>query len=219
MSLEIATLAYAGTVGAASFFSPCSAGLLPGYIGYHFTSQETRAWRGAGLGAVASLGFLALFLVMALVIRLVPLKAINPALPWISIAIGAAILLLGAYLLLGGRFTVRMPQVQHNPRNVFVFGIAYAFASLGCTFPLFLSVALSGASTGDSNIAALNILAYAMGMALVMIVLTTALTVSQAGATRFMQRAIPVIHKSAPVVMMAGGLYILYYWTNALVTT
>lgn len=216
MSLEASTLAYAGTVGAASFFSPCSAGLLPGYIGYHFTSKGATPWSGIKLGAIASAGFLALFAAMALIIRLIPLDAINPVLPWASLSIGFAIILLGVYLLLGGRLNVKLPQVQHNPRNVFLFGIAYAFASLGCTFPLFLSVALSGASTGDSGLAAWNIIAYAVGMAVVMVALTTALSISQAGATRFMQRAIPMINHAAPVVMIAGGAYILYYWINAL---
>lgn len=219
MSLEASTLVYAGTVGAASFFSPCSAGLLPGYIGYHFTNDESTPWAGVKLGAIASAGFLALFAVMAIIIRLIPLQTINPILPWASLTIGFSIILLGVYLLLGGPFNVRLPQVQHNPRNVFLFGIAYAFASLGCTFPLFLSVALAGASTGDSSIAAMNIIAYAIGMAIVMVALTTAISISQAGATRFMHRAIPIINKAAPIVMIAGGAYILYYWIKALQVT
>lgn len=230
MSLEVATLAYAGAVGAASFFSPCSVGLLPGYIGYflaakqdphthHPLAHSTR--QGIQLALAASAGFFALFLALALLIRILPLDALTPALPYVSLAIGAAIILLGAYLLLGGHMGISLPRlpVERTSRSVFLFGLAYALASLGCTFPLFLSVLLGATATGNALTGGLAVVAYAAGMAVVMVAITTALSISQESTTRFLRRAVPVVQRAAPIVMIIGGAFVLYYWIDILRTT
>lgn len=224
---ESVAFSYAFAVGAASFFSPCSVGLLPAYVSYFLAAkdedQETRTWphsvaKGLKLGLAGSAGFFLLFLVLALVFRLIPFQALTPKLPYISIAIGAIIALLGLFLLFGGNLAIKLPNLrtERSKASIFVFGFAYALASLGCTFPLFLSVVLAGFASGNPLQGAWSLVAYALGMALVMTTITTALALSQEGATRFIRKAVPVISKVAAIVMVVAGIYIVYFWAKTL---
>lgn len=226
--LDALTIAYAFGAGAASFFSPCSAGLLPAYVGYFLTtgdasatelsstSRRTRAGLQLGLGASA--GFFALLLATAGVIALLPLRALVPALPYVSIVIGALIVALGALYAFGRGPSIPLPRAiaARTPRSVFAFGVAYALASLGCTFPIFLSVLLAGASTGSALTSAVSLVVYAGGMSLVMIAITLGLALSEGGARKFLRSAIPRVSKAAAIVMIAAGLYVIYYWMRAL---
>lgn len=227
MSLEGVALGYAFSVGAASFFSPCSVGLLPAYMGYFLaakTDPETPHNLGRGirdglrLGLAGSLGFFVLFAGLALLFRLIPLNIVGPNLPYISIGIGVIIALLGIFLLAGGNLAIRLPKfgAERTKKSIFLFGFAYALASLGCTFPLFLSVVLGGFASGDPVQGALGLVAYALGMAVVMTAITTALAVSQERAARFVRKAVPVISKVAAAVMVAAGIYIVYFWVKTL---
>lgn len=224
---EGAFVGYAFAVGAASFFSPCSVGLLPAYMGYFLAAktdpEAPRSLRrgildGLRLGLAGSLGFFALFVGLALLFRLIPLEVLGPNLPYVSIAIGVGITLLGIVLLAGGNLAIRLPKLgaERTQKSIFLFGFAYALASLGCTFPLFLSVVLGGVASGNPLQGAMGFIAYAFGMAVVMTAITTALAVSQEGATRFIRKATPVISKVAAVVMVAAGIYIVYFWINTL---
>jgi cytochrome c-type biogenesis protein len=216
-------------VGAASFFSPCSVGLLPAYLSYFLAEKRETGdqmtlrqglGRGLRLGLAGSFGFFALFLAIALVMQLIPYGAITPKLPYISIAIGALIAILGLILLLGGNLSIKLPNLagERTKKSIFLFGFAYALASLGCTFPLFLSVVLGGFATGNPGQGALALVAYALGMAFVMIAITMALAVSQEGATRFIRKTVPIISKAAAVVMLMAGSYIVYFWIQQLHT-
>lgn len=228
MTLDTLALTYAFGAGLASFFSPCSTGLLPAYVGYFVSSRSgeptqnptpARSLRaGLLLGASASAGFFTLLAAVGLFLWLLPWRVISPVLPYVSIAIGLAIVLLGLFLISGRGLTLRIPHrlTAQSTKSIFTFGFAYALVSLGCTFPLFLSVVLGGASTGQPLTAALSLIVYASGMALVMIAITMALSVSRETATRFLRNAVPVINKVAAAVMVVAGGYIVYYWINVL---
>lgn len=224
--LDGLTLAYAFGAGAASFFSPCSAGLLPAYVGYFLTTGDAteparpvrRVAKGILLGLGASAGFFALLVATAGIIALIPLRAFVAVLPFVSIFIGALIVALGALYALGRGPTMPLPKAlaARTPRSVFLFGLAYALASLGCTFPIFLSVILAGVSTGSSLTSAISLIVYATGMSLVMIAITLGLVLSEGAARRFLRAAISRVPRVAAVVMIVAGLYVIYYWTSTL---
>lgn len=224
--LDGLTLAYAFGAGAASFFSPCSAGLLPAYVGYFLTTGDAteparparRAGKGILLGLGASAGFFALLVATAGIIALIPLRNFVAALPYVSILIGAVIVALGALYAAGRGPTMPLPRAlaSRTPRSVFLFGVAYALASLGCTFPVFLSVVLAGVSTGSTLTSAVSLLVFGSGMSLVMIAITLGLALSEGAARRFLRSAIARVPRAAAVVMIIAGLYVIYYWTSTL---
>jgi cytochrome c-type biogenesis protein len=224
--LDGLTLAYAFGAGAASFFSPCSAGLLPAYVGYFLTTGDAteparparRVGKGILLGLGASAGFFALLVATAGLIALVPLRSFVAALPYVSIVIGALIVALGALYAIGRGPTMPLPRalVARSPRSVFFFGVAYALASLGCTFPVFLSVVLAGVSTGSTVTSVVSLMVFAGGMSLVMIAITLGLALSESAARRLLRAALAHVPRAAAIVMIVAGLYVIYYWTSTL---
>src|SRR5262249_21904348 len=100
------------------------------------------AREGLALGALVTAGFLLVFVVAGVLVSL-GAGSVARGFPWATVFIGAALVGLGLWLYLGGSLSVRVPHLQAarvvgSPRAMFVYGIAYALASLGCTLPIFL---------------------------------------------------------------------------------
>lgn len=237
MVLDAFLVGFALSAGAVSFFSPCAVGLFPAYVGYFLAAgpvvqpatpravrAETQTTRlalserlgdGIRLGGVAALGFFSLFFVVAIFVGQVGTLFLGSYLRWISIGIGTTILALGVAMVAAGRFTLHprfgAPR-SRTPASVFVFGIGYGLASLGCTLPVFLSVILASLAAGGPWGAFLVVLAYAAGMGLVMIAVTVSLSVSEGGARTYVRRIVPYVQRvSAALMAVAGGVVIYFY--------
>ena len=91
-----------------------------------------------------------------------------------------------------------------------LFGIGYGAASLGCTLPLFL--ALVGASLGGAKLAAF--LAYAVGMAVVLMALSVLVALIREGATQLVRPVLPYMSRIAGLLLLASGGYLFYYWAR-----
>jgi hypothetical protein len=95
---------------------------------------------------------------------------------------------------------------------MFVYGVAYAVASLGCTMPLFL-VTVFGTGRREGFAAGVaNAVFYGAGMGLVVI----ALTVSLAGANQLLlgalRSAMRYVDLVAAAFLVLSGIYLLYYF-------
>ena len=91
----------------------------------------------------------------------------------LALIIGVLLVLLGIWLLAGKSLPIHIPQPNidvsaHNSRSVFMYGLAYGFASLSCTLPIFLAVV--GASLTSAGVAGMSVMftAYGIGMAVVL---------------------------------------------------
>ena len=67
---------------------------------------------------------------------------------YVTIAIGLALVGLGVAMLLGYRLPFTTPRLDKGGRDrtvgsMFVFGVSYAVASIGCTLPLFIGALLT----------------------------------------------------------------------------
>ncbi len=95
---------------------------------------------------------------------------------------------------------------------MYVYGLAYAVASLGCTLPLFLALVAGAADSTSPTETAAAFVAYAAGMGAVV----TALSVAAVGSRRLLSARLgawmPAVARVAAAVMGAVGLYLLYYW-------
>ena len=65
--------------------------------------------------------------------------------------------------------------------SMFVFGVSYAIASIGCTLPLFIGAALTSFTSQGAVSGVLLVLAYGAGMALVLTALTVTLALARGG--------------------------------------
>jgi hypothetical protein len=94
---------------------------------------------------------------------------------------------------------------------MFVFGVSFAVASLGCTIGPFLGVVVAS-FTSRSPAAGIGLfLAYAGGMALVVGTVAIAVALAQQTVVGWLRRAAPILSRSAGALMIAAGAYVAWY--------
>jgi cytochrome c-type biogenesis protein len=211
------------TLGMVATVNPCGFAMLPAYLGY-FLGIDDREPGMPGVAGVAtalrvalgvSAGFLAVFALAGLAVELTSLPVYENV-PWISIVIGLALFALGLAMLGGFQLNVRLPHLDRGGRertvgSMFVFGVSYAIASIGCTLPLFLS-AVAGTINRESVADGLVVFGiYALGMTLVLLGVTVAMALARTSIVRFLRRTQPYIGRVAGGLVALAGAYVAYY--------
>jgi cytochrome c biogenesis protein CcdA len=214
--------------GMVATVNPCGFAMLPAYLSYFLGSGEddddASSSSSSSSAAVAqalrvalavAAGFLAVFGVAGLAVELTSLPVYENV-PWISIVVGAALVVLGAVMLTGRELLVRLPKLERgtsgrDARSMFVFGVSYAVASIGCTLPTFL-VAVSGTMRRQSVLDGLMVFGvYGLGMALVLTALTVALALARTSLVAFLRRSQQYVTRVSGALMVLAGLYVAYY--------
>jgi cytochrome c biogenesis protein CcdA len=210
------------TLGMVATVNPCGFAMLPAYLAY-FLGVDDRAAAvpratvatALRVAAAVAAGFLAVFALAGLAVELTSLPVYENV-PWISIVIGAALFVLGVAMLWGFELVVRLPKLdrggrERTVRSMFVFGVSYAIASIGCTLPLFLG-AVSGTINRESVADGLVVFGvYALGMTLVLAALTVAIALARTSIVRFLRRVQPYIGRVAGGLVALAGAYVVYW--------
>ena len=233
---------YAFGAGMVSTVNPCGFAMLPAYLGLFVgaselrpvpvgpigsTQEVTRADAMAGQLAKAVLvatvvtgGFVLLFGVAGAIISAGG-QLVVEFVPWIALAIGAVLAALGVAMLRGFKLSSGLPAriaaAMGNTQDVglrgfLVFGIAYALASLSCTLPIFLTVVGGSLAVDGYAAAAFQFVSYALGMGLVILLLTVTTAVFKGSVTAWLRTGLPYAERFSAVLLMVAGSYIVYYW-------
>lgn len=171
--------------------------------------------RALKVSAALTGGFVAVFGLFGLVVTPFALS-IEEHLPWITIIIGLGLFVLGITLLRGREIILRIPKLQKGGRDgslssMFLFGVSYATASLSCTIGPFLAVTTS-TFRSSSLLAGITVFfAYALGMGLVISILTVALALAKTSVVRRFQQLLPMINRFAGALLIVAGAYVAYY--------
>ncbi len=218
--------AYYLTLGMVATVNPCGFAMLPAYLSY-FLGLEEPAAAGAPeapqagvvqavrVACAVAAGFLAVFVVVGAAVELTSLP-VYENLPWISVVIGLGLLGLGVAMLAGFEPRVALPRLDRGGRertvgSMFVFGVSYAIASVGCTLPLFLG-AVAGTITADSWVDGVLVFAvYGLGMTVVLVALTVAMALARTSMLRLLRRAQPYIGRVSGGLVALAGAYVAYY--------
>lgn len=213
--------------GVVAFVNPCGIALLPAYVSFylgsgglggHGVSIKILA-RAVALGVLSTAGFMAVFGLAGLVMGIAGAWIIRYV-PWIAVAVGLVIALLGLYLIAGGRlsslsktFGVDASKIIKGRSMAYfpLFGIAYAIASMSCTIPIFLYIALQALSLGGVVEAISVFLSYAAGMGASMTAFTIALVIAGGILHRVIYKVLPYTMRIAGAVTLAAGAYIIYW--------
>ena len=235
-------LGYAFGAGMVSAVNPCGFAMLPAYLGLYLGTRELATLPSTGVSlsggqavavavpaqvaravivtVVVTGGFVLLFSVVGIVITAGG-RLIVTWMPWVALAIGGVLVLLGVGMLLGRHmsfnFTGRLAARMGNPgtvsvRGFFTFGLAYAAASLSCTLPIFLTVVGGSLAVSGFANAAVQFVSYALGMGLIVLFLTMGMAVFKGAAVGGLQRVLPYIERVSALLMILAGSYIVYYW-------
>ncbi len=217
---------FAFGAGMVSAVNPCGFAMLPAYLGLYLRSEGgdgtlgARLARALGVGATVTAGFVLLFGVAGVAIG-AGSRGLADAMPWLGAATGAALIVFGAHLALGGSAYARLGErLAHGVgglergglRGTFAFGLAYGLASLSCTLPIFLAVVGAGLTLDSLGRSGAQLVLYGLGMGFVITVLTLALAAFRHAVLDRAKRAVRYVGPVAAGAMLLAGAYIVYYW-------
>jgi cytochrome c-type biogenesis protein len=222
-----ARLATSFTAGLVAAINPCGFVLLPTYLVYFLGMENLRpgAERASMLRAVkvslaVSAGFMSIFVVIGAITNLSTSWLVNKA-QWVSLLIGICLFALGIAMLFGYRVPFTTPHLDitrrdRSVRSMYVFGLAYAVASIGCTITPFTGIVLGSFSTKGLRTGISAIALYGIGMALVVTGLTVTLAFANTALLRVLKRGMAWVEQAAGVLMILTGLYLVWYWYSSI---
>ena len=214
------TLLVAVVAGMVATVNPCGFAMLPAYLALVATcaSEQSRArllTRAVVSSAMMTLGFVTVFGLFGLAFSVIA-SSVQRYLPFVTVAIGLALVVVGTLLLMGREITLLIPKPSRGAPNrhvgsMFGYGVAYAIASLSCTIGPFLAVAGSTLRGGDLLEGVTAFLAYALGMGLVVTVLAIGTALASDVMTRRARSLLPHASRLGGVLLVLVGLYVAYY--------
>lgn len=143
-------------------------------------------------------------------------------LPWVGLAVGVALVALGARLTSGDmvyasvgeriadRLAVRARRAGAD--GYFVYGLVYGATSLSCTLPIFLAVVGAAFASRDYLAATLQFLLYALGMGVVLVGVMLGLALFRDAVIMRARAAVRYVQPAGAVLLLLAGAYIIYYW-------
>ena len=141
---------------------------------------------------------------------------------WAGLAIGVAMVVGGTAMLFGWIPTFTSAGLSssvkrdRSVRSMFLFGVAYAVASIGCTIGLFLSAILGSFTRHGVVSGAISIALYGVGMGMLVTALTVTLAVAKTGLLDRLRSGMRHAHTVAAVIVILTGMYLAWYWFGAI---
>ncbi len=229
----LSLLAFAVVAGTATFFSPCSFPLMPGYLTRHLQLIDKEAGKAKtsvlSNGLAAAAGVLLFDLVLGVAIVLIGssfaaslgISSSNPNV-YVRIFRGTV----GMFLVLLGGLNVRGTGIFHNDaltsigrrlmkngqlkpsREMFAYGFGYVSVGIGCAGPILSGLLLFALTFGGAVEAFAAFLMFAITMAGLMIGVSLLVAVSPSTLTGLTQNG-PRIKKVASLAQVGVGLFLV----------
>jgi hypothetical protein len=134
--------------------------------------------------------------------------------------VGIVLIIMGIAMFFGWKPTITTPQITAKRDNtvpaMFVFGIGYAVASIGCTIGFLTTVILSSVGKHGYASGVLSIVLYGAGMGLLVSSLTVTLALAKGGLLRVLRNGLKYMDRIAAVFLFFTGLYLTWYWYGAI---
>lgn len=209
--------------GLVASVNPCGFVLLPTYLMYFLGissieggAQRAPIRRALIVAMTVSAGFMLVFLVIGGISEFFTSWILANA-RYATGAIGVVFIVLGIAMLFGYRLPINTPKLDHGGRDrtmtsMFVYGIAYAVASIGCTLPLFITTLFQTGRRSGYFAGVANVVAYSLGMTLVVVALTVTLAVANRGLLKVLRSSGQYVEMISGAFVLISGAYLLWYF-------
>ncbi|MEZ0359400.1 cytochrome c biogenesis CcdA family protein [Mycobacterium sp. SA01] len=219
--MEQGLMGLAFGAGLVAVLNPCGFAMLPVYMTLVVRGDATGQLTAVRRAAVATiemvLGFMTVFGVFG-VLTVSAAAAVQQYLPYVTVAIGVVLVVLGIWSLAGRHLPGLNPVTQSSRwaptvrgGSMFGYGVGYAIASLSCTIGPFLAVTAAGFRSGLMVNGLVTYLAYAAGMSLIVGVLAIAAAFANPIGVYRLRRILPYINRFGGFLVLIVGLYVGYY--------
>ncbi|MEO5974625.1 MAG: cytochrome c biogenesis protein CcdA [Ilumatobacteraceae bacterium] len=219
--------AYSFLLGVLAAVNPCGFVLLPTYLLYFLgldksnglDTQRASLRRALTVSSALSLGFIAVFLIVGTISRLFT-QWLELNAKFAGFAIGIGLVLVGLAMLAGWKPPLTTPNLARGRDRtfpaMFLFGIAYAIASIGCTIGFLTTAVFGSIGTHGYLSGVISIGLYGVGMALLVSALTVTLAFAQNGLFGFLRSGLRYIDRLAAVFVVLTGVYLTWFWYLAI---
>jgi cytochrome c biogenesis protein CcdA len=220
--------AFSFILGVLAAVNPCGFVLLPTYLMFFLglegsrpdTSQRASLRRALFVGAATSSGFIAVFLLVGLISRLFTSQIERNA-KYASLVIGIILIVMGVAMLFGWKPRMTTPAVggggkDRTVRSMFLFGIAYAIASIGCTIGFLTTVIFGSVNRHGFASGVLSTVLYGLGMGAIVTALTVTLAFAKGGLLRILRNGMRYLDRVSATFLLLTGMYLTWYWYAAI---
>lgn len=220
--------AFSFILGVLAAVNPCGFVLLPTYLMFFLglegsrpdSSQRATLRRALFVGTATSSGFIAVFLVVGLISRLFTSQIERNA-KYASLVIGIALIAMGVAMLFGWKPRIATPTVggggkDRTVRSMFLFGIAYAIASIGCTIGFLTTVIFGSVNRHGFASGVLSTVLYGLGMGAIVTALTVTLAFAKGGLLRVLRNGMRYLDRVSAAFLLLTGIYLTWYWYAAI---
>lgn len=219
--------AYSFILGVLAAVNPCGFVLLPTYLMFFLglegsrpnDSQRASLVRALQVGGATSAGFISLFLVVGTISRLFT-NAIERNAKYASLVIGFGLIVMGIAMFSGWKPRLATPNISagkaRTVSSMFLFGIAYAIASIGCTIGFLTSVILGSVSVHGFASGIASIALYGLGMGAIVTALTVSLALAKGGLLRVIRNGMRHLDRVSAAFVLVTGFYLSWYWYAAI---
>lgn len=222
------------------YFSPCAFPVLPGFISYYISlgSREEELLdagrikkkmpNSVTIGVMSGLGMWTFFLFIGIIAALMgDAFAKSGIIHYLALAIAILLLVLGFFMLTGGSAhlmgwvqkivnkysTSETDDVFTPRRNMYLYGVGYAAASIDCTAAAVLP-SIVWWSTLGGNAVMMGLGALMFGLMVMMILVTVSVGLGKNMMVDFLRRSTGMIKMVGSWMMMFAGITLVLFLTN-----
>ena len=223
------------------YFSPCAFPVLPGFISYYLSlgaredelieqgKLKTGMPSSFNIGVLSGLGMWTFFGIIGIVALLMgEAFAKSGIIHYIAIFIALLLIVLGSMMLLGitshvmgfvqnlvDKYSTTEADETFTPRrNMYLYGIGYAAASIDCTAAAVLPFVIFLSTLGTTAIG-FGIAGLMVGLLILMIAVTMLVGMGRQVMINFLRRATGHIKMIGSWMMIMAGVGLTIYLTNA----
>jgi len=220
--------------GIATFFSPCSFPLLPGYLSLCYNTEKSEgSARSLYRGTIAALGGVSFTVILGLIIALFgqgvassfSISNSNPSFfPRVfRIGLGALLVSLGAIQLsnatfhnhlldaLTGRF---YSAAGSGGKGLYLYGFGYNAAGIGCAGPIMAGLIVFTLGSGGFVNAFIAFLVYSATMASLMLGVSLLVAKSKTVLLNSLKQSTPKVKKASSMILIGVGVFLIYATLN-----
>ena len=216
---------YSLLLGILAAVNPCGFVLLPAYLVSYLSVADdadatTRVRRSLSVGSSVSAGFLVVFLLVGAISRLFT-NWIELNAKYAALVVGLVLIVVGVRMLSGWRPRLWSPVFNGDTRRsriggMFMFGMVYAVASIGCTIGLLTTAILGSFSRHGVLSGVFSVVMYGAGMAVFVMALTTSLAFANTALVRAGRGVMSVVSHVSSGLILITGVYLTWYWYVAI---
>ncbi len=214
LAIEYTGLTFVFTTGVLALLSPCGYPMLPGYIAYYL-GLETTGKTASLAGVACTLGLLSVFSMIGILTSIIG-GFMSPYMSSVGLIAGILVIFMGISILVGLRLPMFRIQIKAPKRRgllgIYLYGVAYGLANLGCTAPIFFSILFYAVTIRGVFGGVITFLVYSIGMSLPLILTTILIAKTKDLLIKRILNLMPRIQKVSGIILIILGCYLIYFY-------